>query len=133
MEFTGVTPPNAVPHAGRTATGTAIPSAADFVQSTNVLLGVVTELKETVKDGFERIDLKLEGVCEDVAEIKTARAVDVAVATSTAEAAALLAKQRAATAEAHVLSFRWRVTIAVAAGGALFGALLGFLNFLVGH
>ena len=71
----------------------------------------------------------LDGVCDDVAELKTVQAVESA----RAKWAANDERVRADQADHHVLSYRFRVGIAVAAIGGIGGLLLGLVNFVVGH
>jgi hypothetical protein len=106
-----------------------IPAASSFVEGIAAVQGVVTQLRVDLNERFDKIDGKLGGVCEDVAELKTAQAVDSARANWAANDQAVRADQ----ANRHVLSFRWRVGIVVAAAGGAGGALLALVNLVVGH
>jgi hypothetical protein len=73
---------------------------------------LVTQLRDETNKSLGRIEGKLDIVITDVNNLKIARAIEDA-----------LAEQRSEQAEAHALSFRWRVGLIVAMGVAAFGAL----------
>jgi hypothetical protein len=105
------------------------PAASEFVAGIAAVQSVVTQLCGDLNERFDKIDVKLDGVCEDVAELKMASAVESARAKWTANDA----KVRADQADHHVLSYRFRVGIAVAAISGIGGLLLGLVNFVMGH
>ena len=105
------------------------PAASEFVAGIAAVQGVVTQLRADLNERFDKIDLKLDGVCEDVAELKTDQAINAAHAKWTADDQ----KVRADQADHHVLSYRFRVGIAVAAIGGIGGLLLGLVDFVMGH
>jgi hypothetical protein len=76
--------------------------------------------------------VRINGVCEDVAVIRTDRARDE----GRAEGGRVAADKGRKVAEEHALSFRWRVGIAVAAVGGCAGvlsAIVGAVRLATGH
>ena len=86
------------------------------------LLGAVNAMRTEMDRRLKEINGKLDGVCEDVVKLKTDQAVEAA-----------LAEQSRQDSSEHVLSFRWRVTVAIAASGAVLATVLGALNYMAGH
>ena len=106
-----------------------IPAASEFVEGIAAVQNVITQLRVDINGRFDKLDGRLDGVCDDVAELKTVQAVESA----RAKWAANDERVRADQADHHVLSYRFRVGIAVAAIGGIGGLLLGLVNFVVGH
>jgi hypothetical protein len=119
--------PRAVrPLSRATATGNGVPSTEDLIQTQNAILqsnasvlGAVKQMRDDVGERLGKIDGKLDGVCADVASITEARAIESAIAGERDKTAVASAK----VAESHVLSTRWRATLALAATTGL-GSLL---------
>lgn len=86
------------------------------------LLGAVNGLRTEMTRRFGQVDEKLDGVCDDVATLKTQQAVNAA-----------LAKQADNVAQGHTLDYRFKLGIIVAAFTGACGLVLGVLNFLAGH
>ena len=103
------------------ATGGTIPSSAQFIEGIAAVQGVVTQLRIDIKDRFDRVDNRLDGVCSDMEDVKREQAVAVGIA-----------KERANLSESHVLAYRWRVGIAIGAAGGLGGLILGIIRITTG-
>lgn len=113
-----------------------IPAASEFVEGIAAVQNVITQLRVDINGRFDKLDGRLDGVCEDVAELKTEQAINSARATWAAHDADVRAQQ----ADRHVLSHRFRVTVVVGACGAVATALvtggpalLSALQFLARH
>jgi hypothetical protein len=122
-----------VARADAAATGSVIPSAADFVAGIATVQGVVTQLRVDLKDRFDKLDEKVDGVCSDVDRLKTDAAVNAALAKQATDLAKTTAAANVRLAESHVLAYRWRVGIAIGAAGGLGGLCIGVFRLLIGH
>ena len=104
------------------ATGNGVPSTEDLIRVSNTLIGTVDQLRIDMGRRFEEMGGKLDGVCEQVSDIKQSRAIEAA-----------LAGQRDDVAKAHTLDRRWVAGIALAATSGLGGFALALLRFIEGH
>ena len=73
----------------------------------DMLVRSIGDLKADMRQSFDRLEGKIDEVCKEVEELRTARAVDAALATQ----ADLVAKHAVQAAADHVQTFRWRTDL----------------------
>jgi predicted transcriptional regulator len=130
-----------VPLTPENATGNGVPSTEDLITVQGVFLREMGSLRSEI---IERID----GVCDRLTDIETARKVEAAVVLerqevarkAEADHAAQAAEERRAAAElaatvlkkteTNILTRHWRVSLAVAAFFSAGSLALGVLNFV---
>ena len=113
-----------------TATGNGTPTTDDLIRLSSSVLGAQAQLRRDVARWFgemnaklETVDCKVDKIDDRIGTIEQARSVEAALAVQAKE---FLAAQRTSDLEKeekHALSFRFRVTIVVAAAGAVLAAI----------
>jgi hypothetical protein len=100
------------------ATGNGVGSVDDLVRLSSSVLGRVDQMVVEMGRRFDdqkadicELSVKLDGVCDTVREIVTARTVEAALAKQTKEVMAGQADQ----AQKHTLELRWRIGIVISA------------------
>ena len=96
--------------------------AAELLGAVNAMRTEMDRRLGGIAVSVDRLDAKLDGVCDQVEAIEQSRQVEAA-----------LARQRNETALSHTLDWRWRIGIAVAAAGGLGGFVLAIVNLIGGH
>jgi hypothetical protein len=93
------------------------------------LIGMVTQFQADMTERFNGVDAQLKVVDSRVSKIELSREREQGAADATKAA-----NERAEDVDKqHILSLRWRATIAVAAGGSAATLLLGVVRFATGH
>lgn len=118
------------------ATGNGVGSVDDLVRLSSSVLGRVDQMVIEMGRRFDDqkadigiLSVKLDGVCETVGEIVTARTVEAALAKQTKEVIAGQADQ----AQKHTLALQWRVGIAVGAVGTSGTLIFTAIRTAMGH